>query len=174
MAILLAYIETEPDPKPIPAGAYMKIRKIATAPHEAVTGGSRTDPPSALRGPVTITRPAGCKTVAPEVGLDPITEFNTRFNSQRFTSSCLASATRSKEKRRVTFAKKLDIIPPVCTDLVLYRAYGPDSFRLDTETRWLRKAFWSGIWIVGLLVMQYLSAVFFMASGVGFLKAFFV
>lgn len=204
MAILLAYIDAEPNLRckrnalSIPAAAaaqksYAKIRnsrKIATTPHEAATD----EPPTVLppvhlvhepdiqhQGPVKITQPTGYRVVPLELeGLDSVTAFNTQLNSRRSTSSYTSTSpvAKLKEKKRVTFAKKLDIIPPVCTDLVLYREYRLDSSRLNTETRKMRRILWSAFLVMGLAVMEYFSLVFFGESlgffGMDFSKVFLI
>lgn len=191
MAIILTYIETETDPSPkfsplpipsaTPQKTYTKIHsnwKIATEPHhdDSVAAGK---PPRILqstgwsfepgveqRGPVIITRPSGHKIVITEPeGLDPITLFNTQYNSRRNSSlpSSLSFQSTPKEqqrgKRKVRFAKWQDIIPPVCTDLILYREFGPDSCLSYTAAsrgggRGVGgKSFdWFRLWIVVLLV----------------------
>lgn len=191
MAIILTYIETEtvPSPKfsplPIPSATpqktYTKIHsnwKIATEPHhdDSVAAGKLPrilqstgwsfEPGVEQRGPVIITRPSGHKIVITEPeGLDPITLFNTQYNSRRSSSlpSGLSFQSTPKEqqrgKRKVRFAKWQDIIPPVCTDLILYREFGPDSCLSYTAAsrgggQGVRgkKFDWFRLWIVVLLV----------------------
>lgn len=197
MAIILAYIETESIPShkftplPVPSTTtpqktYTKIHsnwKIATEPYrdDGVTTGK---PPRILsstgwsfepgveqRGPVIITRPPGHKvTITEPEGLDPITLFNTQYNSRRSSSmsSSLSFQSTPQEqqrgKRKVRFAKWQDIIPPVCTDLVLYREFGPDSCLSYTAASGgggggkMRGFDWARLWIVALAV-AYLSLV---------------
>lgn len=187
MAIILAYIETEsipshrfaPLPVSTPQKTYTKIHsnwKIATEPHhdDSITTGK---PPRILpstgwsfepgveqRGPVIITRPPGHKVIVTEPeGLDPITLFNTQYNSRRSSSvsSGLSFQPTPREqqqrgKRKVSFAKWQDIIPPVCTDLVLYREFGPDSYLSYTAAsgggRRVRGFDWGRLWIAALAV----------------------
>lgn len=185
MAIILAYIETEsipsrkfnplpfPPPSAIPQKTYTKIHsnwKIATDPHrdDVITGKSPRimssagwyfEPGVEQRGAVIITRPSGHKIIISEPeGLDPITLFNTQYNSRRNSSvsSSLSFLPKPKEqqrkKRKVTFAKEQDIIPPVCTDLVLYREFGPDSCLSYTATSARVRFAWLRSWVVALVV----------------------
>lgn len=185
MAIILTYIETEsvPSPKfnplPVPSQkTYTKIHsnwKIATEPHhdDNVTAGKPPrvmqstgwsfEPGIEQRGPVIITRPSGRKIVITEPeGLDPITLFNTQYNSRRSSSlsSGLSSQPTPKEqqrgKRKVRFSRWQDIIPPVCTDLVLYREFGPDSCLSYTAASGggggVKRFDWFRLWVVALIV----------------------
>lgn len=121
------------------------------------------EPGAEQRGPVMIARPTGRKIEVQEPeGLDPITLFNTQFNSRRFTTSSpsilpMAEPKEPKAKRKVSFASKADTIPPPCMDLVLYREYGPDWFRLNSETLGAKVPLWQAALTLGLVLMEYLS-----------------
>lgn len=162
MAVLLAYIEPDPTPpsKP-PAITYLApadpIILPSPKPHPVPPPPRKPHDtlPAAAHRPVRIPRPSGLKITpqAAEDGLDPTTAFNTQFNARR---PALISYPEIKTKtggKRVRFKERDEVIPPVCMELVLYRAYGPGDFKVqcsaDAQGWWWRRVgqgFSMGFW----------------------------
>lgn len=83
--------------------------------------------------------------------VDAETLWNTQFNSRRSTTSAASSSTgspRPNRRKRVGFAKELDIIPPVCKDLVLYKRDASVPPGREGVKWWM--------WILGLIVLEVL------------------